>query len=248
MEFNEEFLGAEELKAIQKIEFEILCKFADICDKHEFRYFLDAGTLLGAVRHKGFIPWDDDIDVGMPRKDYDEFIKIGQRELGELYFLQTKETDPKAPFSFAKVRKQGTEFIEWNKRHIKMNHGIFIDVFPYDLLPESESQSYIKKCRRLNKIFFYKMIPDRAARPKKSLKWVTGAVVKRIIYYLLKFTSTKKLKSEMDKWFAKYKDTENPNGVFRCHSFFEDVEFPYSMLFPQAKVEFCGRFFCAPKD
>ena len=77
-----------ELKSVQKIELDILIELDKICRKNNLCYFLDSGTALGAVRHKGFIPWDDDIDVGMPRPDYNRFMRIAKDELGEAFFLQ----------------------------------------------------------------------------------------------------------------------------------------------------------------
>ena len=75
------------LDKLHKVELEILDDFVKICNKNNLTYFLTGGTMLGAVRHNGFIPWDDDIDIGMPRKDYDEFIKIAPKELGNKYYL-----------------------------------------------------------------------------------------------------------------------------------------------------------------
>ena len=81
------------LHKLQSTELTILKEFKRICEKYGFRYFLCAGTLLGAVRHQGFIPWDDDVDVSMPYDDYIRFLEIGQKELGSKYFLQTSETE-----------------------------------------------------------------------------------------------------------------------------------------------------------
>lgn len=102
---------AEELKELQKVLLDILKEVKRVCDENNIDYFIIAGTALGAVRHKGFIPWDDDIDIGMTRDNYEKFIKIANTKLSEEFFLQTMETEEETPFYFAKVRKNKTKFI-----------------------------------------------------------------------------------------------------------------------------------------
>ena len=81
----------ETLDKLHQVEMEILDDFVKVCEKHKLRYFLTGGTMLGAVRHSGFIPWDDDVDIGMPREDYDKFIEIGDEALGDKYQLECFE-------------------------------------------------------------------------------------------------------------------------------------------------------------
>ena len=123
-------LSDSELQEIHKDLLELLKAFKNVCDKEGIWYTLAFGTVLGAVRHKGFIPWDDDIDIGMTRDNYEKFIKIANTKLSEEFFLQTMETEEETPFYFAKVRKNKTKFIEKYVKDINMNHGIFIDIFP----------------------------------------------------------------------------------------------------------------------
>ncbi len=120
------------IKDVQKIELEILLEFDRICKEEGLTYQLFAGTLLGAIRHGGFIPWDDDIDVCMLREDYERFLTIAQEKLGEDYFLQSTETDPKYVNPFAKIRKNGTVFKEKLVKDVNMHHGVYIDLFPLD--------------------------------------------------------------------------------------------------------------------
>ena len=122
------FMDQELLNKVHGVEKEILEKVAAICEKHNIQYYLGDGTLLGAVRHKGFIPWDDDIDVLMPWEDYKRFISIAQEELGDLYFLQTNKTDPNWYRAYATVQKRGTAAIG-NKRY-HAHQSIWIDIFP----------------------------------------------------------------------------------------------------------------------
>lgn len=118
------------LRELQLVELEMLCDFRDICQKHNLQYFLDSGTLLGAVRHKGFIPWDDDIDIVMPYKDYVEFLSIAAQEFGNEYFLQTCDTDKNFHRSYARIRKNNTTFMDAYNLEWDIHHGIWIDIFP----------------------------------------------------------------------------------------------------------------------
>jgi len=99
-----------DLRDIQLTQLEILLEFDRICKKHRIQYHLFAGTLLGAVRHKGFIPWDDDIDVCMLRSEYDRFLSVYTTELADAYFLQNSYTDPSYYNIFSRIRKNGTFF------------------------------------------------------------------------------------------------------------------------------------------
>lgn len=123
------------LRQLQLCELEILDEFVRICEKHGLRYYLVGGTLLGAVRHQGFIPWDDDIDVAMPREDYDRLAELCPEELNPQYFYQCPETDPHYFLTYAKIRKNGTEVYEERFKDAKFHKGVFIDIFPLDFCP-----------------------------------------------------------------------------------------------------------------
>lgn len=124
-----------ELERVQLVETEILKVIDRICKENKISYSLYAGTLLGAVRHKGFIPWDDDIDICMSRVDYDRFLEAWQRQSPKGYILQNKENTPAFSQTFSKIRKDHTTFLEGDYERGLYHAGIFVDVFPFDRIP-----------------------------------------------------------------------------------------------------------------
>lgn len=120
------------LRDLQLAEIDILKEFIRVCKKLNLKYFLCGGTLLGCIRHEGIIPWDDDIDVCMPRKDYEIFLKKGQELLKEKYFIQNYKTEHEYTLNFSKIRNSKTTFIESTVKNLNINHGVYIDIFPLD--------------------------------------------------------------------------------------------------------------------
>lgn len=100
------------LRKVQLTQLEILKEVDRICTKHGIKYWLSGGTQLGAVRHNGFIPWDDDLDIDMMREDFNRFLKIARTELQESYYLQDWFTEKAYGLPFAKIRKNNTLFVE----------------------------------------------------------------------------------------------------------------------------------------
>lgn len=124
-----------ELRTLQLRELDLLLEFRRVCDLFGLRYYLTAGTLLGAVRHKGFIPWDDDIDVAMPRSDYDKLARLASQYVSKKYVYQEYRTERNFPYYFAKLRERGTQVEEPILRTIQMEQGYYIDIFPLDRCP-----------------------------------------------------------------------------------------------------------------
>ncbi len=147
------FEVSRDRKEVWAVEMDLLSKFIKVCEKYDLTYFAEAGTLLGAVRHKGFVPWDDDIDVTMPRKDYDILCSVANENFNHPYFFQTEYTDPgSARDNHAQLRNSDTTGILYTElqKQYPFNQGIFIDIFPLDELPPvNERKTFFKTLKEL---------------------------------------------------------------------------------------------------
>lgn len=131
-------LTDEQLRQLRKIQLDMLIEVKKICNKYDIKYSLIGGTLLGAVRHQGYIPWDDDADVGMLRKDYERFRKICRSELdSEKYYFQDDRNTKEYRWGYGKLRRKNTLFLRENQEHLKFGQEIFIDIFPLDYAPDN---------------------------------------------------------------------------------------------------------------
>ena len=119
------------MNSIQKVQFNLLKDFIAVCDEHHLTYYLFGGSALGAIRHQGFIPWDDDLDIAMPRPDFDRLMAL-KNAFKHPAFLQTIHTDRYYSYPYAKLRNSETTFIETVFAPAQMNHGIWVDIFPLD--------------------------------------------------------------------------------------------------------------------
>jgi len=210
-----------QLKQAQRTMLEILVEFDKICKEHGLIYWLDHGTLLGAVRHKGFIPWDDDLDVAMPREDYERFLQIAPFELPTDLFLQTQQSDASYMNFFTKIRDRRSTFIDEGEaeRKIEYHQGIFIDIFPLN---------YIHKNRWI--IFAY-----------RSLVWVSKLLHNRYI----------KIRKLTSFWVRLLNKCHTKNGEFIVsggENMHYVIHVDKKIVFPLQQIEFEGYSFPAPND
>lgn len=117
---------------------DIMAEIIRVCEVCGIPYFIQGGTAIGALFNKGIVPWDDDIDIGMTRADYERFLQLAPQHLRPQYFLEWFGTERNTPFYFAKVKKNGTLFVEEMFRNMNIHHGIFVDIFPYDCIPDNK--------------------------------------------------------------------------------------------------------------
>ena len=151
----------EVLRRLQLVELEILKKFDAMFKKHGLEFFAVYGTVLGAIRHNGIIPWDDDIDIAMPRKDYERLAEIVPLEMGKDYTLLNGQIDPHYPFVTSRIMKKGTEFRMMSMKNVPCELGIFLDIFCFDEMPDdpAELKKLLRKTWILEKMLVLRNTP-----------------------------------------------------------------------------------------
>ncbi len=183
-EEREGYLISPEMKKIWAVLFDLLNEFMKVCGKHDIHWWVDGGTLLGAVRHKGMIPWDDDIDVMMMRDDYNRLCAVAPQEFSHPYFFQTEETDKGSIRGHAQLRNSETTGILLSERANKFsfNQGIFLDIFPIDNIPDDDAlfREQVKKVQhyRMKSIEYRNLTCNyHIAKRRNIFKMVAGYVL-----------------------------------------------------------------------
>ncbi len=179
-------ISEEDLAKIQSIELDMLLEVDRICRKYKIKYSLIGGTLLGAIRHKGFIPWDDDADIGMLRSDYEKFREKCKYELDkDKYYLQDDRNTKGYRWGYGKVRRKNTLFLRENQEHLDFGQEIFIDIFPLDYAPDNKllRKIHMFYCFCIRKILWS---PVGVKVEKKILKkWIYALLMKipkKVVY------------------------------------------------------------------
>ena len=178
-----DFLGVsmndEILDKLREVQIEILDEIERVCKKNNIKYFLCGGSLLGAVRHKGFIPWDDDIDIGMAQEDYIKFLEIAPKDLKSNYFVDDSKYNKNYIQWFAKVKKRGTVFVEDESKHVDgVEKCIFIDIFPFVNIDNPNSFKF--KIRKT----LYKILQKTVFAKNDIIYSVKGKIVKTLTFFI----------------------------------------------------------------
>jgi len=241
-----EFYSVEQLKELQKIEKEDLQVLITICEKLGIEFFLYGGTLLGAVRHKGFIPWDDDVDVAMTRDNYMRFVREAPEILPHQYFLQSPYTDKKSPYSYTKLRRRGTRCIEYEHHKLNIEQGIYMDIYPVDNVPDDDIlyEEQFFQIRKLFKLFAFRQCPY-TSRPPIGFERKLRAFLKWILAYLLRLIPHKIWINRIDAIMTRFNET---NTSRKGCLFYPKKENLFFNLFPLEKGEFEGLSVKLPND
>lgn len=198
----------EELEKIQTLETDALKIIIKICEKLEIEYFLIGGTTLGAIRHGGFIPWDDDIDIGMTRKNYIRFLEEAPQYLPNGYFLQTPYNEKNNPYYYSKLRIDGTSFIEYCNHKIKMHHGVYVDIFPYDEVPDDEKDNLkqFDNVQKLIRLYSLRQSPDVSMKPSTASQYLKS-VIRRLAHYMAYLIPHDYLCKKLEEEITRYNGT-----------------------------------------
>lgn len=231
------------LDKLKKVELEILKDFIAICKKYDLTYFATGGTAIGALRHQGFIPWDDDIDVCMLRKDYETFLEVAPKEMGDKYLFMTTETEKKYPLMFGKMVKKGTVFVEDAYQQAGYPLGIYIDIFPYDQTPEDEKlrKKWQKKTWHIARLHVLTLLknpklPDGMTGLKKKIAEM-GCRVMHVLFKIIRLTPEK-----TSKWYLKWAKScpEEESDLYIDYSYItgENLMIRTRDAFPTIEVPF----------
>lgn len=187
----------EEIRPLQLKQLQILKEFKRVCDKNGLEYYLGFGTLLGAIRHEGFIPWDDDVDVCMAFSDYMKLDKACKKDLGKDYFLQSYKSDPASHMTYKKMRLSTTTLIHEDYAHKDMNHGIGIDIYP--VFHAADDEKARKKQVRAAIIYLLLIVGEPPRNHGKLMK-IGGKVILSLIRGKLRKKILRRCFREMTKY------------------------------------------------
>lgn len=239
------------LKKLQKIELAILKEFNEICEHNDLEYFLCGGSAIGAMRHGGFIPWDDDIDVGMNRTDYNKFLEIAKKEYSDRYTIVNNETNPGYPLMNTRWGLNGTQFVPEDFKGVDGDFGIFLDIFCFDNIPDDD-----KKMRhQATRAWFWGklLVLSGVSTPVlyiDGLKKIIVLAVSKIMHYILKFLHLKPrlFYNQAKKYMLKYDEVETTRMAYM----FDPERFTSIVnkadIYPTRKVQFESIIVRVPKE
>lgn len=230
------------LKEVHEVLLDMMSDIDEFCQRHNLRYWIFCGTLLGAVREHNFIPWDDDADLAMPIEDYRKFCRLALRELSDKYVIQTPGNTPQHPWLWTRVYRKGTTFLRWDRANQKICHGIALDVYPLIGVANSRSgfmfqQAILTLSSALHRVEFWR------AQGYPPNKWtrLTGRILMLVPEPLRRALSMGALRlASLSPKRTKRSCTLDLSPLFPKFKL-QDLE-PYTML------ELAGRKFAAPKN
>ena len=236
-----------ELKDLQQTEYEILCKFADYCDVNNIVYGLSGGTLLGAIRHNGFIPWDDDIDVHMEIHEFRKLLRCLRKHPIPGLHLSWMDSEPDNPFDFAKLRKNGTYMPEPSSylKNIDIHNGVWVDIFCYCGVPKNKKLAALQEklllyYHSLSHLVFFKNDPT-----------IEHPLTKTKAFSIAMKMSSKtafRLRKLLFRLYTSMGSRHSERIVYNDHTWNAKEKLPRSFELPVCRHVFCDREFSIPQN
>lgn len=236
------------LRRLQLVELSILEDVDRVCREHGIAYFLDSGTLLGALRHGGFIPWDDDIDIGMMRSDYNRFMSVAAEALGDKYVVSSCDLREDHAAMFAKVWLRDTKFSTNETVEAGIPQGIFVDIFPYDTVcvDPAKASKQVKRCRMWQSVS-YLYHAKTIIVPHGGALGLCEKAGCRIAHAFAKLLFTHEgICANFDKWAQMCVGDSGLSAMAFAYPIAQG--FPLDVLVPSKNVSFEGRMFPGPAD
>ncbi len=185
-------LSCEELKRLQDVQKELISEVKRICLKNNIHFNMVGGTMLGAVRHSGYIPWDDDADIGFLRAEYEKFREVCKKDLNhEKYYMQDLRDTEGYRWGYGKLRKKGTEFIRLNQEFMPYEQGIFIDLMPFDNVPDN---IVLRKIHFIKCFIYRKFFWSKVGAQSEGNRFI------RILYKLMSYVPMRLLVSRYQRF------------------------------------------------
>ena len=181
-------IEGEDFRRMQLLELDMLVEFDRVCRAHGIAYTIFGGTLLGAVRHKGYIPWDDDADIAMLREDYERFRSVANEMDPSICFFQDHLSDPEYRWGYGKLRRTGTKYVRVGQEHLKCKTGVFVDVFPMDDVPLGVGGQILQDfwCMCLRKVLWSEVgrLDPRVSAPLRAWFSLLSKIPAKVVYAL----------------------------------------------------------------
>lgn len=246
-----EGLSKEKLDLVHQGIIETVKEFIKVCESHNFKYFITAGTLLGAVRHKGFIPWDDDMDVFVPREDYEKLLEIEDSELpNHMELVHYTKTEGEITYTVIRIKNKHYKTTE-DLAGKKITSYVFLDVFPLDGFPEGKFKSFIHKIRLKYRMAIVRFSRLQLHQEQKDVK-TNRNIIEKIVYktdrklHLSKFLNYKKQMYKFDKALMKYPYSKSKKVFFATGDYgmfteiFPKTLFETTKMYPFEDIELRG--------
>lgn len=238
MEEWEKYYNDNQLKKLQSIEKDCLLAFIEVCRKLDIEYFVYGGTLLGVEKYNGMIPWDDDIDVALPRASYERFLKEGSSLLPQGFYIQSPYNCKSSPYPYTKLRKKGTKYVEYINRNLDIDTGVYIDIYPVDKIPDNETlrKKQFKKSRKWILVYVFRQ--SRLYDKKETeLIGIIKNAIKWVLCNSLKVFPQHYCMNRINKYMTMYNDSDTSRYAALNSPNYDNI---YLHLYPLSKGMFDG--------